>query len=227
VAEADEKTITISDADFDEVERTLPTAADRTYVRNRLKQIKQSEITLAKTLPEQLAAQWEIIARRCEELRGSLDTELAELPEPEPREQRVAFLQELKRRGDAAEKQIALYRQISKARRPAFRRHCTLLWLWEAIGGDLGISNPPRKLRDEATWPLPTGPVIAYFQAAAKAVFGETPGAWQIRDIVRDFQRLHLAARLSTEGNLSVDDSKIFILHDGKHIDKDGNVVET
>ena len=43
MAKADEKTITISDAEFGEVEKTLPAAADRAYVRTRLDQIKQAE----------------------------------------------------------------------------------------------------------------------------------------------------------------------------------------
>jgi hypothetical protein len=226
MAEADKKII--SDAQRHEIEKTLPAAfaalapADRADFWNKLEQIKRAE-----TPPEKLAVQCEAAARQLEEHASRLPGGA------------VAAMQS----SDVLRKFAATCRQISKAGGSRFLRQCQLLWPWEMLGGDLGISNPPRRRRDEATWPLPTGPVIAYFQATAKAVFAETPGPNQIRKVVarysRDFspaiRAAYNAGLLRTvfdipfdddrKVRVSIDESKIYILRDGKLIDKDGNIV--
>jgi hypothetical protein len=91
----------------------------------------------------------------------------------------------------------------------------------------------------------PHGPVIAYFQAVAEYVFGETPGPEQIKKVVARYRRdfspairvefnaglLRTAFGIPFDDNRqpqgSVDETKIFILRDGKHIDRDGNVVDS
>ena len=191
-----------------EIEKTLPAAADRTYVLNRLEQIAQ-----ARSSPAELAIQCEEIARLCNELARLVLKIGAEtvLTSSAPNE---ALLEQLGQHGDAAKKQAATYHQIGKVRRPHFLRQCELLWLWEKVGGDLKIDTP-RKPSDEATFPPPIGPVIPYFQAAGKTVFGKSLSAWQIKAIVRYYRRRFIAAQLSGEGGMPLDESQIFILREG------------
>lgn len=178
-----------------------------------------------KILPEELAAQQETIARHCENLRNLLEAESNGLFEVDPPERPVVFLEELTRRGAIAKKRATTYRSAGKVDRPHFLRQCALLWLWETNGGDLGISTP-RQSRDEATRPDPHGPVIDYFQAAAKVVFGDAPTPGRIKEIVRDYRHLNFSAsRISSKSDVAVDDSKVSLLRDGKLLDKDGNVV--
>jgi hypothetical protein len=111
------------------------------------------------------------------------------------------------------------------------------------VGGELGVSTPRELKTGEKR--LPHAPVIAYFQATAKAVFGKTPGPEQIKKVVARYRRdfspairaafnaglLRTAFGIPFDADqqirMSIDDAKIFILRDGKHIDKDGNVVDS
>jgi hypothetical protein len=147
------------DAQWSDIEKTLPPMADRAQVRNRLEQI-----AWVKPSPEAQAIQCEEIARQCDELAARM------LPA-----RQVAFIEQLRQSGDAWKKLAARYRQVGKIDRPRFVLQCELLYLWESIGGDLKITTPRRTkiwraLRDTTKSPPPRGPVIAYFQAAGKAV---------------------------------------------------------
>jgi hypothetical protein len=202
VAEAKKKSTTrqptsaVNDVRWRDVKKILPAAADWAIFRNRLEQIEQ-----AKASPEQLAVQQEAIASQCDNLRALLETQ--------PNQQQVAFLEELTRHRDDARKQAAMYRRAGKVKRPHFVRQCELLWLWEGAGGDLGYSTPRKG--------PPKGPVIRYFQAASKAVFGKAPKPDQIKKIVIEYQHLNFsAARISSESGVLIDDSKISILREGK-----------
>jgi hypothetical protein len=231
MAEADERTIT--DAHWRDIERTLPATADRAYARTGLGQIAR-----AKTSPVQLAAQCEEIARQCDEAASALPG--------------AAFTKQLEQTSHDAKKRAIIYREIEKVGRPRFMRQCQLLWLWETVGGELKVSTPRKRKRrtewrkkgEEPDWPPPTGPVIEYFQAATEAVFGETLGPVQIKKVVADYRgNFSPAIRAAFNSSLlgaavfgipfedkqqvrvSIDESKLFILRDGKLIDKDGNVV--
>jgi hypothetical protein len=192
---------------------------------NKLEQIK-----CTKTPPEKLATQCEETARHLDELA------------PVMPKGAVATIEQIKQLSDILRKRAAIYRQISKAGGPRFLRGCQLLWLWETVGGKLGVSTPRRELKTGEKR-SPHGAVIAYFQATSKAVLGETPGPEQIKKVVgryrRDFSpaiRAEFNAGLlrtafgipfdaDQQIQVSIDESKIYILHEGKLIDKDGNVV--
>jgi hypothetical protein len=194
--------------------KTLPAGANRANIRDRLEQIAQ-----AKSSPKQLTVQCEKIVWLCDNLARALLKMAAEIDLDGLSSDETALSEQLTRRGDDARKQAATYRQIGKVERPHFLRQCELLWLSETIGGDLSITTP-HKPRDEATWPSPRGPVIDYFQAAAKAVFGKTPTPGQIKVIVSDYRHLNFsAAQLSSGADLRIGESGIFILRDGKRID--------
>jgi hypothetical protein len=228
----------ISDVHRREIEKTLPDTfadlepADRADFWNKLEEIKRAE-----TPPEKLAAQCEEKARHLDELSRALPGGQA--------------IEQMKQLCDALRKMAATYYQISKLAEPHFLRQCQLLLLWETVGGGLGISTPRKrkyerlKEGEKARQP-PHAPVIKYFQAAAKAVFGETPGPDQIKKI-RDNYRRNFSPAIRAAYNasllctalgfsvnddqqmirLSIDESKIFIQRDGKLIDKDGNVIDS
>jgi hypothetical protein len=219
-------------AQWSDIEKTLPPTADRAQVRNRLEQI-----AWVKSSPEEQAVQCEEIARQCDELAARM------LPGE------GAFIEQLRQRGEAWKKLAARYRRVGKIDRPRFVLQCELLYLWEMIGGDLKITTPRRTkiwraLHNTTKSPPPRGSVIAYFQAAGKAVLGRALSDWQIRAIVQEYKHLHFGAAMKAALNssqlcaaigipfkpgqqvrLSIDESKIFIRREGRLIDKDGNVV--
>jgi hypothetical protein len=244
VAKADEKTITtclsrslISDVHRREIEKTLPDtftnleSADKADFWNKLEQIKRAE-----TPREKLAAQCEEQARQLDELArallGGQNTE------------------QMKQLSDNLRKLATTFHQVGKLAGRQSLRQCQLLLLWETVHGELGVSTPRKRKHErlkegERARRPPHAPVIKYFQAAAKAVFGKTPGPDQIKSIVRNYRRnfspairaAFNASLLRTafgipfnddqQVRLSIDESKIFILRDGKLIDKDGNVVDS
>jgi len=216
-------------AQWSDIKKALPATADLAQFRNRLEHIAQ-----ANTSPEQQAVQWQERAQHC--------GELARIPGN-------PFAEQFRQFGDNAMKLAARYRQVGKIDRQHFVCQCELLYLWETIGGDLKITTPRRTknwlaLHDTTKSPPPSGSVIAYFQAVGKAILGRELSGWQIRDIVREYKRLHFSAAMKAALNssqlcaaigipfkpgqqvqVSIDESKIFVLHEGKLIDKDGNVV--
>jgi hypothetical protein len=216
-------------AQWSDIEKTLPATANRTQFQDRLEHIAQ-----ANTSPEQQAFQWEEHARHSGELARISGNPFAE---------------QFRQFGDDAKKLAARYRQVGEIDRPRFVLYCELLYLWETIGGDLKITTP-RRTRiwlaycDTTKSPPPRGSVIAYFQAVGKAILGRALTGWQIKEIVQEYKRLDFSAAMTAALNssqlcaaigipfkpgqqvrLSIDESKIFILHEGKLIDKDGNVV--
>jgi hypothetical protein len=184
----------ISDAAWRATEATLPEAADRVHVRNRLEQIARDKST-----PRQRALEQEKIAQACNNL-------VSLLLKASPDEAQTEFVKQLTRRSDAAKDQAKSYRKI---KRRIFLRQCELLWLWQGIGGDLGVTTPRRSafqaaLHETPRRPAPHGKVIAYLQTAAKAVLGKSPSAWQAKIIVCDFKKLN-RIQMSGCGGLSVD----------------------
>ena len=117
-----------------------------------------------------------------------------------------ALAEELARQIRRDDEQAKIFRQVAKQRQPRkFLRQYEILSLWESVGGHLGVS-PPRKPELTARWPDPEGPVIAYFQAASKAVFGKPPSASQAKQVLRRYRHLKFgAATLSATGAMSVD----------------------
>jgi hypothetical protein len=224
MTEADARTTTsISDARWCDIERTIPATADKVYVRAELERIAQTKMP-----PKQLADQQEAIARRCGDLRALLK---AEPFQAEPREQRLAFLEELSRRGEAAKKQAAVYRRIGKVKRPHFASQCQLLWLYEQSGGDPHNYVEPHRREQEFEWEEgrsperrgrdpPRAPVILYFQAAALAVFGKTPKSDHVKKVVIAYNHLNFSAaeKMTGAGGMAIDEAKIGILRDGKLI---------
>jgi hypothetical protein len=225
MAEADKKII--SDAQRREIAKTLPDAfaalapADQADFWNKLEQIKRAE-----TPPKKLAAQCEEKARQ-----------LYDAP-PLPAGH-VAVIEQSKQLGDDWRKLAVTYRQIDKAGGSRFLRQCQLLWLWETVGGELGITTPRKRKYErlkegEKERRSPHAPVIEYFQATAEDFFGETPGPEQIKKVVARYRR-DFSPAIRAEFNagllrtvfgipfdderkpvVTVDNSKIFILRDGK-----------
>ena len=213
----------ITDAQWQDIEKTLPASADRISVRTRLEQIAQAKLS-----PEQLALQCDEVARQCEKLAQVL-------------RKGHAFIEQLSQCGDVAKQQAVFYRQIGKVPQPHFLRQCQLLYLWETIGGNLKITTPRRTEIWRATHettksPPPHGLVIQYFQAVAKAVFGKTPTPWQIKKIVSAYKKLKFSAAMEAalkssqlcaafgipftgqllQLSITIDQSQIFILREGK-----------
>jgi hypothetical protein len=207
------------------IEKTLPGTADKRNFWDSLEQIKRT-----KTPPGKLAAQCEEIARRLDEIIPA---------------HHAAVIERLKEHSNDLKKMAATYRRVSEAGGFRFLRQCQLLWLWEMSGGDLGISTPRRRkherLKEREKQRPPYGPVIAYFQAASEVIFGTAPAPGHIKKVVACYRRAAVRAAynarlfrtalfgvpLSDERQIRmfVDESKLYILRDGKLIDKDGNSV--
>ena len=102
-------------------------------------------------------------------------------------------------------------------RRPQlFALQCGMLWAWDRAGGGLGVSTP-YKSKDVASWPEPSGEVITFFQAAAKAILGKDVGAERAKVIARLYRHMNFTEALFVgEGKLV---AALGI------IDKDGNEV--
>jgi hypothetical protein len=94
---------------------------------------------------------------------------------------RDALSQQLLRQIERDRQLAKSYARMAKEKTPRkFLRQCRILWGWESVGGDLHTPGRP-----------PKGPVIPYFQAASVVVGGKTPGAWQIKDIVKRYRRVN------------------------------------
>jgi hypothetical protein len=188
----------ITDDQWREIKKFLPENIDATPVRIELERIARDDTT-----PTARAKECEERARRSRhtlELIGS-GSGLAE---------------ELARQIHRDDEQAKIFRQVAKQRQPhKFLRQYEILSLWESVGGHLGVSTPRKP---ELRWPDPEGPVIAYFQAASKAVFGKSPSASQAKQVLRRYRHLKFAgATLSATGAMSID-----VLHFDEH----GNLVE-
>jgi hypothetical protein len=170
------------------IKKFLPGNIDGTPVRIELERIARDDTT-----PMQRAKECEERARRSGHTLGLID-------------KGSALAEELARQIRRDDEQAKIFRQVAKQRQPRkFLRQYEILSLWESVGGHLGVS-PPRKPELTARWPDPEGPVIAYFQAASKAVFGKPPSASQAKQVLRRYRHLKFgAATLSATGAMSVD----------------------
>jgi hypothetical protein len=171
----------ISDAQWRAVEKWLPVAADRAYVRNKLEQIARDDST-----PKQRALQQEEIVRSCSVL-------VRDLLIANPDEVQTELVAQLTRRSDAAKNLAAFFRQIE---RPLLLRQFEILRLWQNVGGNLGYTTQ-RKRQGMRTSPPPRGDVISFFQAAWEITNGQTLSAKRVRDIVIVYK--HAVALLPSE----------------------------
>jgi hypothetical protein len=124
-----------------------------------------------------------------------------------------ALAEQLQQQVSLDDEEARIFREIARQRRPhRLLRQYEILKLWEDSGGETGYSTP-RKPEEQATWPDSTGPVIAYFQAAANVVFGKAPSASQTKSIVIRYRHLRFAA-VSWGGKMGgyIDDAKVFII---------------
>jgi hypothetical protein len=148
---------------------------------------KLEQIARAKSSPRLQAVQCDKIAGFCDDLGRELVKIATEIDLSGLSSSEAELIERLSWRRDAAKKQAAVYRRI---KRPHFLT--------------------PRKRP-------PHGPVITYFQTAAKVVFGKAPTPGQTKKIVIKYRHLNFsAAQMSPQGGMPIDDSKVLILRDGK-----------
>ena len=190
----------IADDQWCEIKKCLPENIDATPVRIELERIARDDTT-----PTERAKECEERARRSRHALGLTEAG-------------STLAEELARQIGRADEQARIFRDVAKQRQPRkFLRQYEMLSLWESVGGHLGVSTP-RKPELTARWPDPEGPVIAYFQAAAKAVFGKSPSASQAKQVLRRYRHLKFgAATLSATCAMSIDTL---------HFDAHGNLVE-
>jgi hypothetical protein len=174
---------TPSASDWRTVAKTLPAGADRDMWLSELDRIRRDQLP-----PEKYVEIFEERAKQSERL----------IQESPITADRIAELeQDARRCREQAEHHARL---IGQPRR--FRRHCEILLLWMLRGGgDPLITNRT----DE--------PVVRYFQAATKFVFGEAVSASTAKTNILKFRHLNFsAASLRGEGAMSIDDSKVFVI---------------
>jgi hypothetical protein len=185
------------------VANTLPPGADHTRVRAELERIR-----LDRSTPKQRVNEFLDQARLCRNFRLAL-------PALELIRDRDALAEQLVRQAQWCDGQAKLFQRIALKRSPRrFLRQCEILWLWETIGGDLGVSTPRKAVGvlDEVVgpvgdrWPDPHGPVVSYFQAAAEIVFGKVPSAVRSKTVIMHYQHMNFsAAVLAGEGKFLAD----------------------
>ena len=178
----------IADDQWCEIKKLLLENIDDTPVRIELERIARDDTT-----PTERAKECEERARRSRQTLGLTVSG-------------SALAEALDRQIRRDDEQAKIFRQVAKQRQPRkFLRQYEILSLWESVGGHLGVSTP-RKPKLTANWPDPEGPVIAYFQAASKAVFGKSPSASQTKQVLRRYRHLKFgAATLSATGAMSID----------------------
>jgi hypothetical protein len=162
---------------MDAVRATLPAEVDEGWFRSELERIAGD------TVPPGLRLQMHLKrAQTCGDL-------VRELPNLEHIKDKDAFSDQLQRQQEHEKRCAEFYRRIAAQKQPKrFLQYCFLLELWERAGRHLRIKTPYKK-RDDRHSPRPTGPVIPYFQAVATAIWGKAPGAYQIKDIKRQYLR--------------------------------------
>jgi len=85
---------------------------------------------------------------------------------------------------------------------PKFRRQCEILLLWIRRGG----GEPPITDRTNE-------PVVRYFQAATKLVFGKAASAPRAKTVFRKFRHLNFSFfHAAGAGGFFVDPSKVFVI---------------
>ena len=123
-------------------------------------------------------------SQACEGLRGFAPR--VARSRPRPRQRRAS--EQLERQQQAEKNRANKFARIAAQKQPKLLQYFFLLDLWERAGGELGITTPYKK-RGDRHRPLPTGPVIRYFQAVATAIWGKAPRAHRIKVIKRQYRR--------------------------------------
>ena len=114
---------------------------------------------------------------------------IRELPYLEHIKDKDALAEQLERQQQEEKNRADKLGRIAAQKQPKrFLQYCFLLDLWERAGGELGITTPYKR-RDHRHSPLPTGPVICYLQRVATEIWGKAPGAYQVKDIKRQYRR--------------------------------------
>ena len=184
-----------------DLERTLPPGTDLAHVLAELERIKGD-----RTPPRQRMNEALDDARLCRNFDRAL-------PKFGFIHDRNALAEQLRGQIRWFDEQAKLFEHIAAQKSPRrFLRQCEILWVWDRVRGDFGISSPRKKRlggefpRLGTKWAKPSGPVITYFMAAAMIVFGKAPGAHQIKDIVQDYKHLNFSAATGGwSGKLAVD----------------------
>jgi hypothetical protein len=163
----------ITDSEWAAVRATLPKGVDERWFRGELERIKSDTPS-----PKKQETIYIDRARLCANM-------IQALPGMEHISDKDAIAEQLKRQQQEDSSRGKFYGRITAERQPRrFLQYCNLLCLWMQVGGRIAIKTPGKKRGDHRS-PLPTGDVIPYFQAAAKAIRGTAPTAHQIKKIAR------------------------------------------
>jgi hypothetical protein len=195
----------LTESQWAAVRATLPTATDEARFRSELERIASDTVPPSKR-------QWIHFkrAQACADL-------IRELPYLEHIKDKDALAEQLKRQQQEENNRADELRRIAAQKQPKrFLRYRFLLDLWERGGGHLRIKTPYKR-RDHRHSPLPTGPVICYLQAVATAIWGKAPGAYQVKDIKRQYQRRFKrgCSRIASISHVGVVES--ILVHDGEN----------
>jgi hypothetical protein len=166
----------LTESQWAAVRATLPTGTDEAWFRSELNRIASDTVPPNKR-------QWIHLKRA--QACGDL---IRELPYLEHIKDKDALAEQLKRHQQEENNRANELRRIAAQKQPKLLQYFFLLDLWERAGGKLGITTPYKKRGDRHS-PLPTGPVIRYFQAVATAIWGRAPRAHRIKKIKRQYRR--------------------------------------
>jgi hypothetical protein len=159
------------------VRGTLPSGVDETLFRRELE-----SIALDTSSPRKQEQLYLDSARLCADF-------IRRLPSMEEIKDKDQLREQLKRQQQSDRNRAKIYGHIAAQKQPRhFLKQCEILQLWEGACGRPRITTPQKK-RDDPHTPPPTGDVISYFQAVAAPLGLRTPGAYQIKDIVRRYRR--------------------------------------
>jgi hypothetical protein len=169
----------LTDDQWRSIEKTLAPGFDHEWFRSELERIAH-DISSPRRLAQEC---WDRV-ELCKRLNQAL-------PKMEMIGNQDSLFQQLRQQIERDRQLAKSYEQIAKQKTPRkFLRQCRVLSAWQRAGGDLGITTRPGR--------VPEGAVIPYFQAASVVVGGKTPGAWQIKDIVKSYRRMNYTVIGST-----------------------------
>jgi hypothetical protein len=167
----------VTEDEWQRIEKTLPSGADRVHFRKQLERIARNDATPAQRL-EQCDYQIDLCRRF-----------LSVVPKLDAFEDKTAIIAQLERQIKLTQQTREVCRQVPK-RSQIFLRQCEILLLWLSRGNELPISSK--------------GPHIDFFAAAYSAVFGKAPpDPESIKNIIKRFRHLKLAL-FAGAGNMSV-----------------------
>jgi hypothetical protein len=167
----------LTESQWAKVRATLPNGVNETSFRSELDRIASDTVPPKKQ-------------QRIHLKRSQVCTDLIrELPYLEHIKDKDGLAGQLERQQQEEKARSEIFQRIAAQKQPTlFLQYCFLLELWVRAGGHLRITTPYKRRGDRHS-PLPTGPVIPYFQAVATAIWGKAPGAYQIKDITRRYRR--------------------------------------